>query len=127
MKKAGVNDSGTDRHAAFDANYLGLKIELSAARRLTSSGGPKNPDRRGVHWRAWGSQNAGLKRRAPCRSTGRPALPLLPEGPDQHTVRKGDPPAGDQTLGPYGRRGKRPGGWWPEAATVVGASSPMVA
>ena len=67
------------------------------------------------------------KRRAPCRSIGRPALPLLPEGPDRHTARKGDPPAGDQTQGPYGRRGERPGGWWPEAAAVVGASSPMVA
>jgi hypothetical protein len=55
------------------------------------------------------SQKKGKKRRAPCLSTGRPALPLLPEGSAQRTVRKGDPPAGDQTLYPCGRRGERPG------------------
>jgi len=73
------------------------------------------------------------ERRAPCQSIGRPALPLLPEGPDQHTVRKGDPPAGDQTLAPMvvvgndpgvgGRRQPRLSGravlWWPEALSSI--------
>ena len=49
------------------------------------------------------------KEESPLPSTGRPALPLLPEGSAQRTVRKGDPPAGDQVLRPCGRRGERPG------------------